>query len=66
MEGILFPVPTERLTPAKAISLVKNLKNIPHQDPFKQNVDTKEMTDIFMQFGKKKMDKELKYLMSFF
>ena len=66
MHGILHPVPTKRFTAAQAIMFIKKIKNIPHSDPFKKNVDPKNVTDIFMQFGKKKIDSELKYLMSFF
>lgn len=65
LRGLLDPNPRYRLNITQAINLVKEIKKSPHQDPFKVNKDSFEMTDIFNAFGKSKQNSEIRYLRSF-
>jgi serine/threonine protein kinase len=68
MYGLLNPVPTARINITEAINLVKELKNLTTEDPFRLNKDPVQVTDIFMQFGGKTklaiLNSEIKYLNS--
>ena len=66
MGGLLAINPLHRLDINQAIKLVKQIKAIPHDDPFKRNVDPPEVKNIFLQFGKvnqiTKLNKDINYL----
>ena len=66
MSGLLAFDPRRRIDINKAISLVKQIKKIPHQDPFKRNIDPINES-LYLQFGKKsnlkQIDTEIKYLL---
>jgi len=60
MYGLLNPVPTMRININEAINLVKELKAMSPEDPFRKNKDPSTVTEIFMQFGKAKILEKLK------
>jgi serine/threonine protein kinase len=64
MSGILAINPLHRLDINEAIVLVKQIKKIPHEDPFKINVDSQQVKDIFLQFGNNlhSVNKDISYL----
>ena len=60
MYGILNPIPMARMEISDALELVKELKNLTSEDPFRRNKDPSEVTDIFMQFGDQGLEQKLK------
>ena len=65
MQGLLHLSPVFRYDTAQAISLVKRIKKIPHDNPFEVNKDSSEVRNIFLAFGKrslKQVMREINYL----
>jgi serine/threonine protein kinase len=72
LEGILNINPEQRFDINQALEIVKQMvaykdpttkKIVRNYDPFRKNIDPPEVKNIFLQFGKKKMISDLRYLL---
>jgi serine/threonine protein kinase len=57
MNGLLAINPNDRFNVTQAIEIVKQIKTIPHDDPFLKNKDIDEVKRRFINFGKKRFKK---------
>ena len=71
LEGILNINPEQRFDINQALEIVKQMvaykdpttkKIVRNYDPFRKNIDPPEVKNIFLQFGKKSLSSDLRYL----